>query len=51
MEKRTPTPPTPVNPQFATPKRVVDITADGKLKSTPSNRGTASVAEHLDSVL
>jgi hypothetical protein len=51
MERRTPTPPNVINPIPATPQRIKDSTADGKLKSTPSNRGTAAVAEHLNSVL
>jgi hypothetical protein len=47
MDKRTPTPPNAVNSQPTTPRRATDNSADGGLQSTPSNRGSASTAEHL----
>jgi hypothetical protein len=50
MDKRIPTPPNVLNPQ-STPRRVLDITTDAKLQSTPSNRGSASASEYLSGVL
>jgi hypothetical protein len=48
MEPHTPTKPSKIS-TVTTPQRLIDATREQDLKSTPSNRGSASVAEHIGS--